>query len=229
MGTILAMKLTPKFLALAITCSALIGCGNDGQKEFYGNFWQGAKAAIPSENRDAEIKQAIALQDAAVAQLNQPVIYATTAVGRSPLIKVSENGPYEQWHTPSKIAATFRSGFLTATRGFGGDLMNADVEESINRLRTGSSAPATRVHRYLNGQNKIVTRSYICIFKALPSEQLNVAGRVRSLRKSSETCTSTDTTAENIYWTDPSDGFIWKSKQWAGDFVDSVIFERTMR
>lgn len=229
MGTILAMTFITKLLSVALACFTLSGCGTDGQKEFYGALWQGTKAAIPSEKRDAEIEQAIAAQKEVLAQLDQPVIYATTTNGRSPLIRVSENGPYEQWHTPSKTAATFRSGFLTATRGFGGDLMNADVEESINRLRTGSTAPATRVHRYLNGENKIVTRSFVCIFKTHPTEQINVAGRKRTLRKSSETCTNIDTTIENIYWTDPGDGFLWKSKQWASVFVDSVVFERTTR
>ncbi|MEY8099409.1 YjbF family lipoprotein [Falsihalocynthiibacter sp. S25ZX9] len=229
MGEVLEMRIFPKTVMVLVFFSLLQGCGNDGQKDFYKGLWEGAKATLPSEKSEAEATEKAAIAIVEKSNIDEPLILATTGENRTLLIPVSKNGDYEQWHAPGKLGFTFKDGVLTATRGLGGDLMDADVEESIARIKTKSSQPATRVHRYLSGVNTIIIRSFVCIIAQEDIENTVVFGKKRSLSRVSEICTNSDTTIENLYWVDPSDGFIWKTEQWISTHVGVFTFERAQQ
>lgn len=232
MGAVLEMTLFTKTVGSLALCLSLMSCGNDGQFDYYSGLFDGLKATLPGAQSKAQAAHAAALTPEALAQLkqlNQPIILATSDIGASPLIRVSQNRGYDQWHSAAKIGFTFKDGLLTATRGLGGDLMNADVEQSLARLRSGSSEPATRVHRYLDGENNIITLRFVCTFERKGQERIDIAGTVHTTIVSHETCNTSDLTLKNTYWTDPRDGFVWKSEQWISTFVGDLTFQRLIR
>lgn len=218
-----------KTLALMVAFSFLQGCGNDGQKEFYTGLWDVAKTSVPSKSNDELAAQKKTQYAKVLETIDEPLIIASSGPKRTALIRVSSNAGYEQWHSPGKIGFTFKNGFLTATRGLGGDLMNADVEESIERIGSLSSQPATRIHRYLSGENTIILRSFVCILKHEGQEDTHVSGKTLRLLRVSEKCTNSDTVLNNTYWLDQKDGFIWKSNQWISTQVGAFTFERAFR
>lgn len=226
MGEVLEMRMLSKSVMLFALFLGLQGCGNDGQKEFYTGLWQSAKDTLPSDEKEALATENAAIAAVELAKIDKPLILTKTGEIRTLLIPVSENGGYEQWHAPGKLGFTFKEGVLTATRGLGDDLMDADVEESIARIRSKSTRPATRVHRYLSGVNTIIVRSYVCIVKQEGLENTSVFGKILRLERVSETCTNSDTTFENLYWVDPRDGFVWKARQWASLHIGTFTFER---
>ncbi|MEY8120430.1 YjbF family lipoprotein [Falsihalocynthiibacter sp. BN13B15] len=223
------MSVLRKTLVLFGFCFILQSCGNDGQKEFYAGLWDTAKESIPSKKNDDQASEKAASNAQVLAQIDQPLILASSGEVRTALVRVSLNGDYEQWHSSGKIGFTFKDGLLTATRGLGGDLMNADVQESLARLKSNSSQSATRVHRYLSGVNTIVLRSFVCFLRSEGPENTSVSGKSVRLTRVVETCENSDSTFNNIYWRDQRSGFIWKSSQWISTDVGAFIFERAFR
>jgi len=114
------------------------------------------------------------------------------------LVRKGENRDVETYFTPDNISISLQDGVLIATRGLGFDLMSADVSDTIAGLRRGGRA--VRIHRYLDGEDQIVIKSYICDYRG----NANVT----------ETCHGKDHTFENNY--QMSAGQIIASRQWIG-------------
>lgn len=114
------------------------------------------------------------------------------------LVRKGENRDVETYFTPDNISISLQDGVLIATRGLGFDLMSADVSDTIAGLRSGGRA--VRIHRYLDGEDQIVIKSYICDYRG----NANVT----------ETCHGKDHTFENSY--QMSAGQVIASRQWIG-------------
>jgi hypothetical protein len=115
----------------------------------------------------------------------------------SVLVREEVNQSTETYITPDGISVALRNGLLVATRGLGYDLMSADVEDVRNSLRTGRQA--VRIHRYLDAEEQIYIRSFVCDY---------VGGR--TVR---ETCYSEKLKIINAYEIDEA-GRIVQSRQW---------------
>ena len=76
------------------------------------------------------------------------------------LIESETNRDTVTYFTPDGISVALKQGVLVGTRGLGFDLMTADVTEVIGSLHSG--ARAVRIHHYLDGEDKVVMRSFIC-------------------------------------------------------------------
>ncbi|WP_435988427.1 YjbF family lipoprotein [Sulfitobacter sp. SH24] len=123
----------------------------------------------------------------------------------SVLIQSGVNRDVETYVTPDGISLSLRDGVLVGTRGLGFDLMNTDVSETAisNRGR------AVRVHRYLDGESKIVIKSYICDY--------------RGVDPIVESCKGKDTQFQNSYRVSASE--IVASRQWIGPEVGYIQIE----
>lgn len=117
----------------------------------------------------------------------------------SVLIERQRNRDVVTYFTPDGISMSYKSGVLVATRGLGFDLMGADVGDVLQSLRSGRDG-ATRLHRYLDGEDQIVLRSFVCDYTG--------SGRI------TETCYSDGFKIENTY--QMSGGRITTSRQWIG-------------
>ncbi len=117
----------------------------------------------------------------------------------SVLIQRQQNRDVVTYFTPDGISMAYKSGVLVATRGLGFDLMEADVDEVLQSLRTGRNG-AVRVHRYLDGEDQIVLRSFVCDYEG--------SARI------TETCYSDGFSIENTYQMNA--GSVTASRQWIG-------------
>lgn len=150
----------------------------------------------------------------ALAQIGRPVMLAELpGVGMADiLIFVQQNGPHSTWASSDGVTFAFDRGLLTGTRGMGFDLMAADVEEPLDRVKAGGGE-GTRVHRYLDGENQLVATAFYCRY----ARQDN--GAIR------ENCKSRLHEFENQYWL-TRDGSIAKSRQWIGPNRGYLVSER---
>ncbi|MEP4196170.1 MAG: YjbF family lipoprotein [Aliishimia sp.] len=127
------------------------------------------------------------------------------------------------WSTLNEIQFTFRDGVLSSTRGLGGDLISSDLDEVVPAVR-GARSQATRVHRYLDGEDQIVARAFICTYERTGGQRVSTVTRSFNTTLVTETCNSTDQTIENQYWIDGA-GIVRKSKQWVGPYPEYVNTE----
>lgn len=125
------------------------------------------------------------------------------------LVRKGENRNVETYFTPDNISISLQEGVLIATRGLGFDLMSADVSDTIAGLRRGGRA--VRIHRYLDGEDQIVIKSYICDYRGNASV--------------TETCHGKGHTFENSY--QMSAGQIIASRQWIGPHHGYIRLENS--
>ncbi|UOA34121.1 hypothetical protein DSM110093_03956 (plasmid) [Sulfitobacter sp. DSM 110093] len=123
----------------------------------------------------------------------------------SVLIQSGVNRDVVTYVTPDGISLSLRDGVLVGTRGLGFDLMNTDVSEMA--MRDGGQA--VRVHRYLDGENRIVIKSFICDYKGV--------------NPIVEACAGKNTQFQNSYRVSASK--IIASRQWIGPEVGYIQVE----
>jgi hypothetical protein len=206
MGAVLAMTLAGRFpkLAALVLLVTLAACGNDPtrsqglasvQQTFAGLF----KPAQPQPSA-AQIRAAVTPQVRAQLGGATLAIAEMPQTGQAALIyAIGRNGDVITYTTLDNITFAYDRGVLVATRGLGFDLITADVGDVQRALRQGGRA--VRVHRYLDGEDALQIRSFICDFTA--------TNPVR------EICQGQDTQFENEYQFDAG-GRVIRSRQWVG-------------
>ena len=129
-------------------------------------------------------------------------------LGRSgTFFETVKTGQHTTWRALDGSALVTQNGLLTATFGLGFDLISADVSDTWSRLRDTRSGETTRIHRYLDGENQVVTRAFRCeVSFSQRSSQTNLA---------TEVCRGSDVSFANTYDI-LRDGKILTSLQWIG-------------
>ncbi|WPZ23574.1 YjbF family lipoprotein (plasmid) [Sulfitobacter faviae] len=201
---------------IAIAALSLVGllsaCGPDqSQQSLLGPITQTLfgftkPASKPSSMEDIrrqvtpEVRQRFRHTSLMIAQLEQNE-------RASILVRKGVNRDAETYFTPDNISLSVKEGVLVGTRGLGFDLMSSDVAEVLSGLRHGGQA--VRVHRYLDGEDQIVIKSYICDYSG--NAQIT------------ENCYGKDHSFKNSY--QMSGGKVVASRQWIGPDLGYIRLE----
>lgn len=188
-----------------LTIGLLGGCSNDASRPSQLAQLQQVIAALgtpePGPNagqiRDSitpEVQAQFGGAELQIAAIEKPPL-------ASVLIEVGQNGPVTTFTTPDGVSFGFRNGVLVATRGLGNDLMSADARQTEALLMTQGTGNTVRIHRFLDGQDQLFVRSFVC--------QITRAGP-QIFR---ETCAGKEIQFENTYRFDLA-GQIVSSRQW---------------
>lgn len=143
-----------------------------------------------------------------------------TLVSRSikfPLSRLATKGDVTLWAAADGAQVALRNGFLISTRGFGMDLMAADVPP-VSDL-TDATAAHSRQNTYLDGADTALNRVYSCISTPVA----NRSGP-KTTYQMMETCESQAGRIKNEFWID-SNMTIVRSKQWISAGVGYAIFD----
>ncbi|MCK0097153.1 YjbF family lipoprotein [Yoonia sp. F2084L] len=201
------------FLCAAL---ALAGCGNaSNEDDLTGQLWERltSSGGAPAEAPSFDALRA-GFTPAVMAQIDGPVLLVSipTLGTAAALTRTSVNNGVETFLTADGISISLQDGLVVATRGLGFDLMTADVSEVSRALRGGQSS-AVRIHRYLDGENQLVTRSFVCRYT-------NPVGQ-----GTQEQCTSRLGIIENSYIVDKN-GLFSSSRQWISPQIGDMRIER---
>ena len=216
----LLSRLRPVALCLTLT-ALLAGCGNDpAQTGLLGQFRQLAASRLgPSAPPPSAAQIRANITPELRAQLGNPTLMIGTLENpplASLLIGVQNNGTVTTFSTPDGVTFALERGVLVATRGLGFDLMSADAAQTRAALAAGGGSGAVRVHRYLDGENQTVIRSFVCdIARTAP-------GALR------ERCYGDGLQFDNSYRIGARGGII-ASRQWIGPDRGHVVLETTGR
>jgi hypothetical protein len=221
MGAVLAMKM--RLAGLGMIVAALAGCGSESTqltqaaRTFVSGLLQPQPEPTPLRDR---------LTPQALAEFGQPLMIVelleNNAEAGTQLLR--STGDLETWAALNGIHFTLRDGVLMSTRGLSGDLMSSNLDQVLPAMRAGGRG-AVRVNRYLDGEDQIVARAYVCDYTRAGRERITVVTGTYTANRIDETCVSSTETVENQYWFDLS-GKMRKSRQWIGPFAGYVAFER---
>jgi hypothetical protein len=130
------------------------------------------------------------------------------------------------WLSADGFSLTTREGQIVGTRGFGGDILVADLAHAIEQLNPFSEGGSyARSYSVLDAENKIITTSMICGLEKIGEAQISILGTERETYRFTEICTSERISFTNLYWIDPNDGFIWQSRQWVSPSIGSLSIQ----
>lgn len=139
------------------------------------------------------------------AQLTGPGTFAT-------MVPIGVNGDVVTWRSADQITLSLKRGVIVATRGLGQDLMAADVNDTLDRLRS-EQGEYTRIHTYLDGEYQTQFHAFTCRIDGKASARIEIVERFYQTQRIEESCFSPDQRIANTYWVDQG-GTVWKSKQW---------------
>ncbi|KNG93714.1 hypothetical protein ATO11_11035 [Pseudaestuariivita atlantica] len=132
---------------------------------------------------------------------------------QAPIIQIERNLAYRTYATGGRQTVTIKNGFVTATRGLGGDLMSSEIDQSLALVSRRSAGQATRVMRFLTGDDQTFEYNFDCV--------ISVQGGQGGLQGMREDCRDGETTFINTYAVDRN-GRIRASRQWLGNFTGYV-------
>ena len=186
-------------LALTLTfCAALTGCGAPLMQ-----------AALARASGPASVPVAKPVKDS-------PQI-AMTLVSRGikfPLQQLDAQGDIRLWAAGDGAQVALRDGMLIATRGFGMDLMSADVPSVA-----GLAGDHGRIMHYLDGTDTPIRRNYRCSTSALAADD-----KMPNTTHLREVCISDAGKITNDYWVSAGNRLV-KSRQWVSQGVGYAIFD----
>ncbi len=200
MGKILEMMSQPTFrLALAlIFCAALTGCGAPLVQVALARVSGPASVAVAKPAKDS------------------PQI-AMTLVSRGikfPLQQLDAQGDIRLWAAGDGAQVALRDGMLISTRGFGMDLMSAEVPSVA-----GLAGDHGRVMHYLDGTDTPIRRTYHCSTSTVaPDDKMPGSAHLR------EVCIGDAGKITNDYWILSGNRLV-KSRQWVSQGIGYAIFD----
>ncbi|WP_376870448.1 YjbF family lipoprotein [Albirhodobacter sp. R86504] len=139
----------------------------------------------------------------------------------------SDASGVETWIGPGGIQVMMNDGILVGTRGFGADVMAAEVGPSSTLIRSFGSGYVTRLMTVMDGGNHAVTRAFRCAIAPGEMQPVPRGDGAIMARTVTETCRSKGISFDNFYWVVPQSGEIIQSSQWAGLTTDKMSFRLT--
>lgn len=175
-------------------------------------------AAAPQDIRSIITPEAIAAS-------SEPLLFfELTETGQQAIMSLTgRNGNVVTWSTADGKSISLQDGVLVATRGFGFDLMSADVSGTIGALN-GVSREYWRFATYLDGQNASLVRSFLCVMTGPEDETINSFGRIVAVERWTEECASLSGNVSSVF--DAVNGEVWRAQQLISAPTGGVLTER---
>lgn len=230
----ISLKPILKLLTAGAVVASLTACGNDGQARRGTETVKGLVALAAS--RLSGKKPAPTAAPDPVAMISSVLAAVPDAplqfvlMERSGQFAVSSiygvNGQNVTWVSPDLKSMTLRSGMLTATRGFGGDLMSVEDGGAARLIAEVKPGFVTKTYRFLNGLDETTRLVVDCRISVGGTDQVESGEISTAARVVTERCTSGSTfDVSNTYWID-SQGRMVQSMQWAGASTGNIVFRR---
>lgn len=138
------------------------------------------------------------------------------------LYLTQRRGTRSIWLSPDNSMVVLDRGVITATRGLGWDLMSAEVEATAQLIQNAREGRARRVHRHLDGEDRLIARSFFCEITTRGTRQITYGGRDVTTHLMEENCAHGDQKFRNLYWVQSGSGTVLQSRQWAGDGLGNL-------
>lgn len=210
------------FLTLVLTgCSS----GGDGNPALIKTVWERIKAiraedktptgkATPPRAKIDELNVAMIQMN-----LNGEDIYPI-------MIPTHRNGPYVTYATQFRQSLTLRESQITATRGYGTDLVSASssVNDPLKVLTPPDAWPdgVMREYRFGGGGPEGRLERYTCRFARGGAAEIVLAGTPIDVIGFAEVCSGETGQFQNLYAADAKSGRVWQSQQYIGSAMPRI-------
>ncbi|HEY0276014.1 MAG TPA: YjbF family lipoprotein [Paenirhodobacter sp.] len=220
--------------AASLLLAALAACGSD-QSEKEGTqlardtavgivgllpipFFKKSAVAAPSPDIEAMALSAMETNTG-------PLIFvAFEAQGATILGMIGENGAMRTYATPASQAMILRGGVLAGTRGFGHDMISADVDAVGGLIHARTAGTAPKVLRYLDGLGLERPLPLNCTVRIGAETTYPFAGQNWTGAQVVEHCEGSGATIDNSYIVG-ANGAVLASRQWISPELGYVTIQ----
>ncbi|MEO0633799.1 MAG: YjbF family lipoprotein [Pseudomonadota bacterium] len=213
------------WIILCAALSVLVACGEDREtlSEFEAisdEIGVSDEASAPEDARD--LVSPITLAEVPTALfIERPDVPGA----QSFMFLQSSDGGVETWQDSNTGSVVLERGIARATRGFGDDLMSADISQAIAAVY-GDARQALRVHWQLDSENQLVSISYICDYRRGPGTMTDRLLGAQPAQVVLENCAdSSGGGFENRYWIDAG-GVVRQSSQTIPGTIGTITLVR---
>jgi hypothetical protein len=234
MGTVLAMKRVTVLLLATLGCCSIFlsACGSQEVQPIRQTISLFATQLKSGGAKPADVRAQ--LTPAVVASVVQPFLLVevpqTKAIATMALFY--RRGNVEDWRDAEGAGLVLKDNILTATRGLGADLHDAQVSGLEGALAAGGGT-TERLYRRLDGENRIIQAQYACVVSSMfELEQVDLIAKKIAAQRMVETCSPANhegLSIQNEYWLDVADRKIWKSRQWLNEQSGYVVITHLVR
>src|SRR6056297_1247359 len=169
----------------------------------------------------AAMQQSLQATDEPLAFVVLPKRQAITIMPR-----IETNGAYVTHGTADRRSLALKHGMLTATRGFGEDLMSSEVDASLDLVRERKAGTVQRVQRYLDGENQTTVLETTCQITPGGTVRYHAGELDRQAVKVRETCKAQTTRFTNSYQVDAHTARILQAQQWISPLNGSATIQQ---
>jgi len=169
----------------------------------------------------AAMQQSLQATDEPLAFVVLPKRQAITIMPR-----IETNGAYVTHGTSDRRSLTLKHGMLTATRGFGEDLMSSEVDASLALVRGRKAGTVQRMQRYLDGENRTIVLETTCQITPGGTVRYQAGELDRPAVKVQEACQAQATRFTNSYQVDAATGRILQAQQWVSPMNGLAIIQQ---
>lgn len=174
-------------------------------------------AAAPQDIRSIITPEAIA------ASTEPLLFFELTETGQQAIMSLTgRNGDVLTWSTADGKSISLQNGVLVATRGFGFDLMGADVSGTISAFDGGVRA-YDRFATYLDGQNATIVRSFSCVMTGPENDAIISFGRPVSVNRWVEECSTFEGKVRSVFLL--GDREVWRTSQSVSGPLGGILIE----
>ncbi|MCZ0964366.1 YjbF family lipoprotein [Paracoccus benzoatiresistens] len=142
----------------------------------------------------------------------QMIVWLLDQDRASTLVLAGMRDGVARWRAADNVQIYTRDGMIIGTRGMAFDLMTIDADQAVPVITSGMTGQITRIHRQLDGQDRLKITSYVCDIVPAGSETIRTGETsYASTLRVDEQCYSPSGDLENRYWL--HDGQILQSEQ----------------
>lgn len=198
-----------RYLLFIGLCLMLAGCNNSRTGPNGSDTLNGALGGTQQEvsNRFVELLKA----EAPAMQIS---IVSTNLSGG--LLREDVSNGIETWISADDAALILDGGVIAGTRGFGAGLMASNVSASRKLILAKSNGTATRLHSFIDGDDRTRTDRYSCQIKNEGRDDIKLQEQPAAAILMSETCQGANIRFKGFFWVHPNRPMILQSTQWIG-------------
>ncbi|SES31347.1 Group 4 capsule polysaccharide lipoprotein gfcB, YjbF [Tranquillimonas rosea] len=206
---------TMRLVGALAAVATLTACGSGDDQSLLGEAGDAVRGAISGPDAPPRVTT----PPEVLRNFESPVLLLElNRVDGSALVGlVATNGRSTTWESSDERTITIRNGQLAATRGFGEDLMSADLPE----ITADARGRVVRDHYYLRGDEQTARSRYFCTLTSGGSTRVQVLDRTYPADIVYEDCEGEDGSFRNTYWFKPS-GAMQKVEQYVSDAVGTI-------
>lgn len=209
------MRISKMILAVFLAVLALSGCSSDPAQQAL------VKQALhPQESRAPDPAfVALAASDAPMLILS----VETRNQAYAQFARQSTNARGEDsWISGDNLSLGMQHGLIIATRGFGGDLMSADVTRIAPLITGQQMGIAEHFLSHLNGNDQIEISAFRCEVTKRGARDVDLGPYVAKTSLMVSHCRNGQTAFKNLYWVEDRSGKVVQSKQWISPYIGMV-------